>query len=192
MRRNLPKTAPKRLARPGSCYPGPCSTGWPWPIWTVYGSGIPFAYDETAAWRWNAVSTLPACTAACNYAHQTHAKVQASTKASVQQAIRRLQQMTCVQFTVALSERLRMRSNGRFVAKRRFICKLLFHNKLSGPAGGWPNGKIQVILMMRMQDHQSCFLSFCTMRILDLITTIWHFPGFLSHLFNVRQLLLSF
>lgn len=61
LRRNLPKAAPKRLARPGSCYPGPCSTGWPWPIWTVYGSGIPFAYDETAAWRWNAVSTLPAC-----------------------------------------------------------------------------------------------------------------------------------
>ena len=176
LRRNLPKTAPKRLARPGSCY------HWPLFHWLAFGLfgqstevAFPLPMTKRPAWRWNAVSTLPACTAACNYAHQTHAKVQASTKASVQQAIRRLQQMTCVQFTVALSERLRMRSNGRFVGKRRFICKLLFHNKLSGPAGGWPNGKIQVILMMRMQDHQSCFLSFCTMRILDLITTTWHF-----------------
>ena len=28
--------------------PGPCASGWPWPIWTIYRSGVPFAYDDTA------------------------------------------------------------------------------------------------------------------------------------------------
>ncbi|CAJ1360469.1 unnamed protein product [Effrenium voratum] len=60
-----------QVAANSTCFPGRCSTGWPWPIWAEYSNGIPYAYDETV--------TQP-------------------TKVSVRSAMSHLSKMICVQF----------------------------------------------------------------------------------------------